>query len=135
MPIACFQARSAGTGVKSEWILWLNSGIAAASVRNPKRSSQENTSVGAENTATISARKKHIPFTPRQAGTLTSCQNPKRRSCSWNRLCPNSGQLLQRLPRSNKKCKHWLAAVSFLRAKRPDLVCPFCIPHYLEIST
>ena len=88
-----------------KWVdLLLNSGIAAALARNPKRSSQTNTSVGAENTATISARKKRIPFTPRQAGTLASCRSPKRQSCSWNRLLHNSERLLPPSPHSNMKC-------------------------------
>ena len=85
MPTACFQVRSVGTGVKSGWILWLNSGIAAASVRNPKRHSQTNTNVGAESTATTSVKQRRIPFTPRPADTLTSYRNLKRPSCSWNR--------------------------------------------------
>lgn len=92
-----------------KWVdLWPNSGIAAASARNPKRSSQTNTSVGAENTATISARKKRTPFTSKPAGTLALCQNPKRQSYSWSRLLLNSERLLLRLLHSNTKCNHWL---------------------------
>ena len=67
-----------------------------------------NTSVGAENTATISARKKRTPFTSKPAGTLALCQNPKRQSYSWSRLLLNSERLLLRLLHSNTKCNHWL---------------------------
>ena len=92
-----------------KWVdLLLNSGIAAALARNPKRSSQTNTSVGAENAATISARKKRTPFTSKPAGTLALCQNPKRQSYSWSRLLLNSERLLLRLLHSNTKCNHWL---------------------------
>lgn len=81
---------------------------AAASARNPKKHSQTNTSVGAENTATISARKKRIPFTPKQADILASCRSPKRQSCSWNRLLRSSERPLLPSPHSNTKCNHWL---------------------------
>ena len=103
-----FQAQSVETGVKSGWILLLNFGIAAASARSPKRRSQTNTSVGAKSMATISAKQRRMPFTKKPAGTLVSCQSPKRRGCSWNKLYSNSGQLLRRLLLSSRKCNHWL---------------------------
>lgn len=99
-----FQAQSAGTGAKSGWTLWLNSGIAAASLKNPKRHSQTNINVGAKHTVTTSVKQKRIPFTPKQAGTLASCRSPKRRSCSWNRLLCSSERLLLPSPHSNAKC-------------------------------
>lgn len=77
-----FQARSVGMGVKSGWILWLNSGIAAASARNPKGLSQANTCVGAGSTATTSGKQRRTQFTPKPADILASCQSPKQRSCS-----------------------------------------------------
>ena len=107
-PTVCFQAQSVETGVKSGWILLLNFGIAAASARSPKRRSQTNTSVGAKSMATISAKQRRMPFTKKPAGTLVSCQSPKRPGCSWNKLYSNSGQLLRRLLLSSRKCNHWL---------------------------
>lgn len=62
----------------------------------------------AESTATTSVKQRRIPFTPRPADTLTSYQNLKRPSCSWNRRLRSSEQPLPRLLRSNTKCKHWL---------------------------
>lgn len=73
-----------------------------------QRHSQTNTNVGAESTATTSVKQRRIPFTPRPADTLTSYQNLKRPSCSWNRRLRSSEQPLPRLLRSNTKCKHWL---------------------------
>lgn len=69
-----------------------------------KRHSQINTNVGAKSMVTISVKQKHIPFTAKPADTLVSCQSPKRRSCSWNRLLHSSGQPLLPLPLSNVKC-------------------------------
>ena len=100
---ACFQAQSAGMGAKSGWTLWLNSGIAATSVRNPKRHSQTNINVGAKRTVTTSVKQRHTAFTLKPMDILASCRNLKRRSCSWNRLLCSSERLLLPLLHSSMK--------------------------------
>ena len=77
-----FSSPIRGDGSESGWILWLNSGIAAASVRNPKELSQANTCVGAGSTATTSGKQRRTQFTPKPADILASCQSSKRPSCS-----------------------------------------------------
>lgn len=74
-----------------KWVDFRRTSITAdASVNTLKRYLGTSINVGAENTATISAKERLMTFTPRPVDTSALCQNLIPQSCLWNRLYLNS---------------------------------------------